>query len=129
MRDINQDDNFQNSILVEIWTSRLGGRIFYPKIACTPDPGLPVLSSGSQDDQPIHFNLDLLKNQEASMSLHIKAIDTTHDNFNVSTSFKIEQGSFYETVIPESAKSLWGPVPLGKLAEGKENICNAVSHK
>ena len=28
----------------------------------------------------------------------------------------IEDGSFYDAVIPESVESLWGPVPLGKYA-------------
>ena len=123
-------NNFKNSILVEIWISRLWGHILCPKVACNQYPVFPVLSSGSQNSQASHFNLELVKNQELlSASTQFKVVDTTYENSNLSTNFKIEQGSFYETIIPETAESLWGPVLLGKLEKGKENICKAVSHK
>ena len=42
--------------------------------------------------------------------------------------FRIEPGSFYDCVIPENIKSLWGPIPLQSLPPGVENKCRAVAH-
>jgi hypothetical protein len=42
--------------------------------------------------------------------------------------FRIEAGSFYDCVIPENIKSLWGPIPLQSLPPGVENQCRAVAH-
>ena len=41
----------------------------------------------------------------------------------------IQRGAFYETVMPETVESMWGPVPLRRLPENEENKCQAVSHK
>ena len=42
--------------------------------------------------------------------------------------FRIEPGSFYDCVIPENIKSLWGPIPLQSLPPGVDNKCRAVAH-
>ena len=61
--------------------------------------------------------------------MDLQHVETSFEPSTASTVFGIEQGSFYETVMPEHLEAMWGPVPLEKLPEGKENICNAVSHK
>jgi hypothetical protein len=42
--------------------------------------------------------------------------------------FHIQEGSFYNCVMPENVESLWGPIHLGRLAPGVENTCRAVTH-
>jgi hypothetical protein len=42
--------------------------------------------------------------------------------------FCIEPGSFYDCIIPENIKSLWGPIPLQSLPPGVENKFRAVAH-
>ncbi len=38
-------------------------------------------------------------------------------------------GTFYDTVMPETVESMWGPVPMKKLPDGEENKCKAVVHR
>ncbi len=28
----------------------------------------------------------------------------------------VEEGAFYDTIIPETVSALWGPIPLGELS-------------
>jgi len=44
------------------------------------------------------------------------------------TTFTIKPGTFSDCIIPETAESLWGPVPLQKLPQGVDNECRAVVH-
>ena len=45
------------------------------------------------------------------------------------TALGILAGTFYDSVMPENVESMWGPVPMRKLPEGKENKCKAVVHR
>ena len=45
------------------------------------------------------------------------------------TALGILAGTFYDSVMPETVESMWGPVPMRKLPEGKENKCKAVVHR
>ena len=44
------------------------------------------------------------------------------------TVFGIKPGTFYDSIIPETVQSLWGPIPLEKLPDGVDNSCRAVTH-
>ena len=46
----------------------------------------------------------------------------------IDTVFGIKPGSFYDTIIPESVQSMWGPIPLERLPDGVDNTCRAVTH-
>ena len=37
-------------------------------------------------------------------------------------------GSYYDCVMPASAESMWGPVPLPSTDAAEENVCKAVTH-
>ena len=43
--------------------------------------------------------------------------------------YGIMPGTFYETVMPQNAKAIWGPVPLRKLPGNEENKCHIVTHR
>ena len=45
------------------------------------------------------------------------------------TALGILAGTFYDSVMPETVESMWGPVPMRRLPEGKENKCKAVVHR
>ena len=45
------------------------------------------------------------------------------------TIYGIMPGTFYETIMPETVETMWGPVPLKKLPENQENKCHAVTHR
>ena len=45
------------------------------------------------------------------------------------TKLGILAGTFYDSVMPETVESMWGPVPMRKLPEGRENKCKAVVHR
>ena len=38
-------------------------------------------------------------------------------------------GTFYDTVMPETAETMWGPVPLARLPQGQANSCKAVVNR
>ena len=42
--------------------------------------------------------------------------------------FSIQEGAFYNCVMPENVESLWGPIPLPRLPSGVDNTCRAVTH-
>jgi hypothetical protein len=42
--------------------------------------------------------------------------------------FIIKPGPLYESIIPETDASRWGPVPLSRLPDGTVNACNILSH-
>ena len=45
------------------------------------------------------------------------------------TNLGILAGTFYDAVMPETVESMWGPVPMKRLPDGKENKCKAVVHR
>ena len=62
--------------------------------------------------------------------IELELVDTVFETSSTAaTNFSIERGAFYETTMPEDIEAMWGPVPLDKLPDGKENRCNVVSHK
>ena len=40
----------------------------------------------------------------------------------------MEAGSFYDCVMPEDVRALWGPIPMQRLPDGVENECKVVTH-
>ena len=123
------------SIMVEVVPQRSRFACVMPrKIAATPQPGLPVRNSGSVDKQPTSYALEVFWEQEpksgAMISIELELVDTVFETSSTAaTNFSIERGAFYETTMPEDIEAMWGPVPLDKLPDGKENRCNVVSHK
>ena len=45
------------------------------------------------------------------------------------TNLGILAGTFYDAVMPETVESMWGPVAMRRLPDGKENKCKAVVHR
>jgi hypothetical protein len=74
----------------------------------------------------------LAKNKRSSWFVLTASVTKKKKFYNIGprpTILTVERGTFYETTMPETVESMWGPVPLEKLPERTENLCNAVSHK
>ena len=87
----------------------------------------------------IRQNSDEQQQQDNNLTSDFESSDSIEAVFSLGLSnlrfgsasearFRIEPGSFYDCVIPENIKSLWGPIPLQSLPPGVENKCRAVAH-
>ena len=54
---------------------------------------------------------------------------TKHASFQrVWSKVTFVSGIFHECIMPEQIESLWGPIPLGRLPPGEDNVCKVVTH-
>ena len=54
---------------------------------------------------------------------------TTETAARSDKALSIEEGAYYDCVMPEDAAALWGPIPTGSLPPGvEENQCKVVTH-
>lgn len=82
----------------------------------------------------LHPNKEELGNNQWANNQELRAsFELSYNQIELGTpltfSLGILPGTFYDTIMPETVESIWGPVPLKKLEEGKDNNCKAVSHK
>ena len=75
---------------------------------------------------PVRPEKQILKSQSEGLQadLELDNISCT----SADTVFGIKPGAFYDTIMPETVQSLWGPVPLDTLPDGVDNTCRAVTH-
>ena len=66
------------------------------------------------------------KNLKAKVTLKVASLGSAD---GASTVLGVMPGTFYDTVMPETSESMWGPVPMTKLPQGKINDCKAVVNR
>ena len=67
-----------------------------------------------------------VRSQQDSLQVELEWGDMKYEAWD--TVFSIQPGAFYDCIMPETVRPLWGPIPLESLPPGVDNTCRAVTH-
>ena len=70
----------------------------------------------------------MLKKEGKSLKFETKINFSNLSSRPTDMVFGIQPGSFSDCIIPETVRTLWGPIPLETLPKGVDNKCRAVTH-